>query len=445
MSENNKTVWSEGMFLRPQHFQQQERYLQTWVKERCGGLQPYDWGIKKLTVDTRQLSLGKFALTECSGIFPDGTPFRLPEDDDLPLPIEIPLDVENSLIYLALPVHYVGAVEVNMTEANNQLARYHASEEEVRDYTLASNNTATVLVAKLHTGFRLEKQECAGYLTIGVARVIESRNDKTIVLDNNYIPPCIDCNTMPLLHSYLQEIQGLLHTRGEAVAGRLIEAGKGGVAQNSDILLLQLINRIEPLLAHLQTLPALHPERFYRYALQWAGELATFYTDAKRPLSFSPYLHEDLSRTFDEVMNELRRLLSTVLEQTAIQIPLIALKFGLLGAQLTDSTLIKHAVFIIAAKAQVPLEKLRNSLPSQIKIAPAEYIQTVVNSALPGISIQVLPATPRQIPYHQGFVYFELNQSGDYWKKMEASGGFAIQTAGDFPGLELEFWAIKRG
>jgi CheY-like chemotaxis protein len=33
MSENNKTVWSEGMFLRPQHFQQHDRYLETLVRE----------------------------------------------------------------------------------------------------------------------------------------------------------------------------------------------------------------------------------------------------------------------------------------------------------------------------------------------------------------------------------------------------------------------------
>jgi type VI secretion system protein ImpJ len=27
MTENNRIVWSEGLFLRPQHFQQQERFL----------------------------------------------------------------------------------------------------------------------------------------------------------------------------------------------------------------------------------------------------------------------------------------------------------------------------------------------------------------------------------------------------------------------------------
>ena len=30
MSWDNKVVWSEGMFLRPQHFQQHDRYLENY-------------------------------------------------------------------------------------------------------------------------------------------------------------------------------------------------------------------------------------------------------------------------------------------------------------------------------------------------------------------------------------------------------------------------------
>jgi type VI secretion system protein ImpJ len=50
---------------------------------------------------------------------------------------------------------------------------------------------------------------------------------------------------------------------------------------------------------------------------------------------------------------------------------------------------------------------------------------------------------PRQIPYHAGFAYFELDRNGELWRQLEKSGGLALHTAGDFPGLELECWAIK--
>jgi type VI secretion system protein ImpJ len=286
MSENNKTVWSEGMFLRPQHFQQHDRYIENMLRERCGGLTPFDWGTKVVKIDSRALGMGKFALSECRGIFPDGTAFNLPEDDDLPLPIDIPSDIQDALIYLALPAHRFGAVEVDTDDNRYSLARYHAVEYEVRDYNVATNATATVTVAKLQPRLLLEKEERAGYVYIVVARVIESRTDKNIILDESYIPACVDCNANPQLRSFIKEITGLLHTRGEVLGSRASEAGRGGVAEIADFMLLQTINRVEPLFEHLQTIPALHPEQFYRLAVQLAGELATFCKTSKRPVKF---------------------------------------------------------------------------------------------------------------------------------------------------------------
>ena len=444
MSENNKTVWSEGMFLRPQHFQQHDRYLENLLHERCGGLQPYDWGIKKLKIDLSQLGTGKFSIVECSGIFPDGTPFNL-LGDELPKAISIPHDVQNNIIYLSLPVQRVGAVEVDTDENGNNLARYHACEQEVRDANVASNATSAVTVAKLNTSLLLERQDRAGHHYIGLVRVIESRTDNNVILDEAYIPPTVDCNAVPQLKSYIKELYGLLHTRGEALGGRASEAGKGGVAEISDYMLLQLVNRVEPLFEHLQNVPCLHPENFYRLALQLAGELATFCKPNKRPISFSAYLHDDLQKTFKQVMDELRDLLSRVLEQNAIFIPLTAPKYGIRGAKLPDPNLLKDAVFVLAASAQVSIEQLRSGFPTQVKIGPVEKVNLLINNNLPGITIHALPVAPRQIPYHAGFAYFELNKQSEMWKQMHTSGGFAIHIAGEFPNLELEFWAIKNG
>ena len=33
----SKVVWSEGMFLRPQHFQQHERFIDHVIQGRVGG------------------------------------------------------------------------------------------------------------------------------------------------------------------------------------------------------------------------------------------------------------------------------------------------------------------------------------------------------------------------------------------------------------------------
>ena len=113
-------------------------------------------------------------------------------------------------------------------------------------------------------------------------------------------------------------------------------------------------------------------------------------------------------------------------------------------AEITDRSLLTTASFVLAARANVPENALRLHLPAQIKIAPVERIRQLVNAAMPGIALKPLPVAPRQIPYHSGFTYFELEKQSDFWKELQHSGGFALHIGGDFPGLELEFWAIRQ-
>ena len=55
-----------------------------------------------------------------------------------------------------------------------------------------------------------------------------------------------------------------------------------------------------------------------------------------------------------------------------------------------------------------------------------------------------LPVAPRQIPYHTGVVYFQLEEASPYWAKMTTSGGIAVHVSGEYPGLSMELWAIRQ-
>ena len=93
MSWNDRVVWSEGMFLQPQHFQQHDRYLERLVEGRTAPLQGYGWGFIRIELDLPALAIGKIQLSLAQGIFPDGTPFSFPDYDALPPALEIGADV----------------------------------------------------------------------------------------------------------------------------------------------------------------------------------------------------------------------------------------------------------------------------------------------------------------------------------------------------------------
>jgi type VI secretion system protein ImpJ len=239
-------------------------------------------------------------------------------------------------------------------------------------------------------------------------------------------------------------LQGLLHHRAEALAGRVSESATRGAAEIADYLLLQVCNRYEPLISHLATaVGQIHPEAFYRVAVSLVGELSTFTETRKRPPAFPPYRHDDLSATFRPVIAALRQALSAVLEQTAVPIPLQERKFGIRVGPLTDRSLVTDATWVLVVKAQVPPETLRAGFPNQVKIGPVEQISELISVALPGIAVSALPVVPRQLPYYAGRSYFELDRSSPYWAALARSGGIAIHVSGDIPGLEMECWAIR--
>lgn len=444
MSWNSKVLWSEGMFLQPHHFQQHDRYLEHLIGAKAAVATPYPWGVQRLTIDADLLGMGKIALVEAIGVLPDGTPFSIPADAPPPQALEVEETVKEQVVYLALPLRQPGLIEAGGAGGAETMLRYRAQTEEVRDnHSGQQQSEAPVEVGTLDLRLLLEQDDRNGFAHAGVARILECRADKRVVLDESYIPPCVSFRASSRLAGFAGELLGLLHHRGEALAARVSGSGRGGVADWADFLLLQLINRLEPLMAHLEAIESLHPEPFYRLLLPMAGELSTFTTNEKRPPQFPPYRHDDLAGTFAPVMAALRDALSRVLEERAIPIPIQERKFGFRVAPLADRTLLANANFVLAAHAKVNTEMLRNRFPTQVKIGPVEKIQELVKLALPGIALRPLPVAPRQIPFHAGFVYFELDRNSDLWEQLSRSGGFSMHVGGEFPDLELEFWAIR--
>ena len=443
MTISNKVVWSEGLFLRPQHFQQQDRYFERYIDGRCEAIGGYLWGLLDISLDSELLKLGKVGIAQARGVFPDGSPFSFPDNDTLPPVLNVPENTNNEMVYLCLPLRRPGAMEIAQEHGQNTLARHNSAEIEVRNNVGEYGEPTDIDVGQLNAMLKLGSEDLSGYAKIGIARIQEYIADKAVVLDNNYIPPMVDCLKSQVISSHLTEVHGLIHHRAEALSGRLADSGRAGSAEIADYLLLQALNRMEPLIAHISTINQLLPLACYTELVQMAGELATFTTRNKRPPEFPRYQHEELQLIFDAVLTSLRQCLSTVLEQTAVSLELTERKYGIHVAPISDHSIIGKATIVLAVKADVPGNQLRTAFPAQVKIAPVERIREFISAQLPGIGLQALPVAPRQIPYHAGFTYFELDRSSDLWKMMQSSGGFAIHLGGNFPGLTMELWTIR--
>ena len=133
MSDANRVLWSEGLFLRTQHFQQQDRFFEATVRGALQAGQLHTFGFQQLTLDQALLDAGQVSILSARGIFPDGTPFSIREMMDAPKPLPITPDTGAGPVLVALPLEPSGGIGFDPAHAAPTGARYHGRIVSVRD------------------------------------------------------------------------------------------------------------------------------------------------------------------------------------------------------------------------------------------------------------------------------------------------------------------------
>lgn len=429
--------------MRPQHFQQQDRWVEALVHARVAGLRNDAWGIAHLRLDPALLAVGKVALAEIRAVMPDGTVISAPNEMPAPPPRDITPDVRDRVVKLAIPVRLRDSLEVAPPNDPAHKARHHAVEVQARDSSSGTGAPVAVRIAQLRCSLLLDGESEDDLVCLPICRVRQVESTGAISLAESFMPPLLDAHVSARLIEMVREIEGLLRSRGEVLASRVDPTRGGGeLAGFLDLLMLQLANRYEPVFGHFARTPGLHPEVIYRAALQLAGDLSTFNSQRRRPVDFPVYRHGDLEQTFAPVHASIRDGLTTVIEQSAVPIELQKRNYGVWVAPITDRTLLGGRLVLVAS-ASVPSEVLRSRFPTQVKLGPVESIRELVNLQLPGILLKPMPVAPREVPYQSGASYFELDQASDLWKKLQTSAAFAFHVSGDYPDLRLEFWGVR--
>lgn len=439
----HKVIWQEGMLLRPQHFQHNDRYHDQQMRLCTQLTGIHMWGFKTVEINQQFLGSGQIVINRASGVLPDGTFFDL-GDRDKPLALEIPPNTANTAVYLALPLVTGNCIEARSADQPEVVARFTTYATAIADSNAGEDTRTEILCARPEFQLLLGDQKTEhAYVKLKVCQVLVSTPDNAVRLDDGFVPSFINAGGSPYLMSCLKEVVSLLGNRGNAIAGRIRSNGQAGSAEVGDFMMLQLINRTELVLQHYLTQQDVHPEPLYRSLLALLGELSTFGAESKRPLLDGQYQHSDQGTTFRKVMFAIRQVLSMVLEQHAIELELQVRQYGVLVSPRVDRQLLGSASFVLAARAQCDAEKLRHRLPSHLKVGSVESIRELVSLHLPGMRLRPLPVAPRQIPFHSNRTYFSLELSEQEQAQVDTSGGFAFHVSGDFAGLELQFWAVR--
>ncbi|MEB0039070.1 MULTISPECIES: type VI secretion system baseplate subunit TssK [unclassified Pseudomonas] len=440
----HKVIWREGMLLRPQHFQHNDRYYDYQMKTRTQLLGRYMWGFLDLGIEADPLKQGKVVVSRATGILPDGSLFNL-EGRVEPLMIQVPPNVGRTPVYLALPLVTGNHIEARADEDKDVLARYS-----IYDAPISNSNAGEGIASQVQCGrpdFRLlvgEQQSDQIFVKLKLCEVLDCTADGGVTLNGDFAPTVLHAKASTYLTGCLNEAIALVDTRCAALAERLSASGKAGGSEVGDFMLMQMMNRTQLILQHYEKLQHVHPEELYRTLLAVVGELSTFAgTDRRTPKTLR-YVHSDLSQSFEALTNVFKHLMTMVLEEHATPLPLMPHEYGIQVAMVADHAHFDTSSFVLVASAYCSAEELRNRLPAQLKVGSVETIRNMVNLHLPGIKIRPLPVAPRQLAFHANKAYFIVDLTTEELTQLRRSGGFAFHVSSEIPDLELNFWAIKK-
>jgi len=436
-------AWREGLFIRPQHFQQNNYTQQTEMMQRTLLSGANMWGLFDLEIDDQLLSMGKLSLVSASGILPDGTLFNS-QDFIEKLTLDIDKEDGGKAVYLALPLNYANEKNTYYEEQEPLPTRYVAkTHHDVPNTNAGEESQADIIFA--HPNFKLFKEgdELDGYSVIQIAKIGSVTVNNTVTLESGFNPTFLHLHKASNIVSKLNELQGMLRYRAEKMADK-VSGGSLQATELGDYLILQLLNRTESRLHYFMTQEAIHPAELYLDLVSLIGELAVFMKKEKRLVEQFTYIHKQQGFCFDEIFLELKKLLSHVLESSSTRIPLDKHRYGVHIAMLRDKAILDDSSFVLAVSSNIDEAKLKKLLLDNLKIGTVEEIRNLVNHHLPGFKIVPLSAAPREIPYRVNQSYFRISMSTEERQKLLRASGLALHYP-ETENLTIEFilWAIK--
>jgi type VI secretion system protein ImpJ len=439
MSWHSKVVWSEGLFLRPHHFQQSDRYLERQLEGRVSHVSPYPWGFTALEIDRDLSQQGKFGLRRAAGVLPDGAAFSLPDTSPLPPAITVPEAAAGQYIWLTMPEAAANTREVDA--ADDGASRFAVATETIIDSTSSLRQDQAIEVAVPRLVFEIRKAPKPGFLCLAMARVIEV-GDKAIVYDEKFAAPVLVTAATPVITGWLDRVIGWVETKLTELARFATDPSSGGGLQNIDYLVLLILNRHIPVLKHLRQSRYVHPERLYVQFLMLAGELSTFARRERRPRDYPDYDHDNLEQTFSGVLDDIQRYLNLDVSR-AIRLDITERGANAFVAPVRDRNLFRTATFVLEVSAQRPLTEIQSQFPALFKVGPNTKMQEITYAHLPGIGLIHTPTPPHQIRAVSTNVYFVLDRNSPLWPEFSHASAIGMLFAGDWPGLELVLWAVK--
>jgi type VI secretion system protein ImpJ len=278
-----------------------------------------------------------------------------------------------------------------------------------------------------------------------IARLRRNANGQ-VELDQAYVPPSLRIGAAGKL---MEDLRGLLQVLMAKIA--VLSQGRkqveGGFAafsagEETAFRLLQTLNTFTPVLAHYHFTATVHPYDLFTTLSQLAGALCTFSTEYE--ITRLPrYDHTAPGGTFTTLLGIIRGILTADISAGCIALPIEQIQQATYLCPVNEKKLFDTARFYFGVAADVPERELIVGVVQRIKMCSRERLELLISSAMPGLRLMHVSSPPEGLSTKPSFVYFSIDQKGEFWEGVRTSGQLAFYFPHNFPGLRMELLALK--
>ncbi|MBT1154643.1 type VI secretion system baseplate subunit TssK [Aminobacter anthyllidis] len=444
MTDSNRVLWSEGLFLRTQHFQQQDRFFEATVRGALQAGQLHTYGFRTLTLDPALLEAGQVAVLSARGIFPDGTPFAIPDTMDAPKPLAVTADMGGGPVLIAVPLEPPGGVGFDPAHAETSGARYRGRIVTVRDAVQGGSDPEEIEVARPQALLLAPGKSVGGYTALPVTEITGLRADGGVAVDANFLPPTLATGAVHWYAQLLQEVITGLDQIAEAHA-KMVLGGPGRSVE--DLLMLNLANAARPRLAHMLAQDIFHPAELYLELAGLAGSMATYGSNSRRLAELPVYDHMAPGPAYSALADTLRSLILSLryVEPKSRALPVMRHSTNVWKVRIDNPKLLVASRIVIRVGSELSEDALRKIFVNQATVGAASEFEGLWKSRLPGIPLKPLHSQPREIPYDGDRLCLELDQRSEHWASLLDAPGFVIGVSGVLPSEpQVDCYSVNR-
>jgi type VI secretion system protein ImpJ len=437
-----QVVWKEGTFVSPQHFQQQDLHFKSYIQKYVSTVgYTGHFGLSALSVNNDLLKVGKIAISFCSGLFPDGHYFFLDEE----VTLNVPDDAVKKTVYLTLPLALQGALAFGQTK--EEATRYLCQTMTSYNNTSSQSDSVELEVAKDNIYLSIGKKDMSGYVSLPIARILETKESGEVVFENSFIPACIHFHVSTYLHDKIKMLQSLLENRAKEVHKR-IDVGQQSKSDQTlykDYLWLQTLNRWLPWNDWVLNDQQYTTHQLYRDLTTLSAELSGLTPEL--PKKFIPLNYNDLYDVFNSIFSKLREQLSIVLQDSVILYPWdkqLFEKRRLLRTVIKNPDDMLNRRFVLSVESSLNPEDIAQKIPQSATLAGNSDIVELVRNGMSGVELRHMSVAPNALKPKVTASYFDVNINNDLWVNMLNKGEMLnMHIDNRIPDLEATLYALS--